>query len=70
MYRNGFFKTGSIDQNNKAKFISVSTLRKIQEVQFGNLPVFVPFSIYFKIHTVDIASNFNKLKIILIRITS
>ena len=25
---------------------------------------------HFKIHTVDIASNFNKLKIILIRITS
>ena len=44
MYQNKFFEIRSIDQNNKAKFISVSLLRKIQEMQFGNLPVFVPFS--------------------------
>ena len=44
MYRNGFFEIRSIDQNNKAKFISISPLRKIQEMQFGSLPVFVPFS--------------------------
>ena len=43
MYKNVFFEIRSIDQNNKAKFISVSPLRKIQEMQFGNLPVFVPF---------------------------
>ena len=44
MYQNGFFEIRSIDQNNKAKFISASPLRKIQEMQFENLPVFVQFS--------------------------
>ena len=44
MYRNGFFEIRSIDQNNKAKLLSVSPLRKMQEMQFGNLPVFVSFS--------------------------
>ena len=38
-------------------------------IVYGGLRAYI-YSTYIKIHTVDIASNFNKLKIILIRITS
>ena len=37
-------KLGQSTRTTKAKFISVSPQRKIQEMQFRNLPVFVPFS--------------------------
>ena len=38
MYQNGFFEIRSIDQNNKAKFISITPQRKkYKKMQFGKL---------------------------------
>ena len=56
----------------KLRFKDSCQLSTFFEKSYSNSACYFWYSkrLNFKIHTVDIASNFNKLKIILIRITS